>query len=53
MNLKEAATYFGVSIWSIRGLIEKGLIVAKRIGKYDTVRRADLVEHWEKAAQFL
>jgi len=50
MNLKEAATYFGVSIWSIRGLIEKGLIVAKRIGKYDVVRRADLVEHWEKAA---
>jgi Helix-turn-helix domain len=49
MNLKEAAAYFGVSIWSIRGLIAKGFIAAKRIGKYDVVRRADLVEHWQKA----
>jgi len=50
MNLKEAAAYYGVSVWSIRGLIAKGFIKAKRIGKYDVVRRADLGEHWEKAA---
>jgi len=29
MNLKEAAAYFGVSYWSIRGLIAKGFIDAK------------------------
>jgi hypothetical protein len=29
MNLKEAAAYFGVSYWSIRGLIAKGFINAK------------------------
>ena len=50
MNLKEAAAYFGVSVWSIRGLIAKGFITAKRIGKYDVVRRADLADYWEKAA---
>jgi excisionase family DNA binding protein len=50
MNLKEAAVYFGVSIWSIRGLIARGFIKAKRIGKYDVVRRVDLAEYWEKAA---
>ena len=50
MNLKEAAAYFGVSVWSIRGLIAKGFIKAKRIGKYDVVRRADLAEYWQKAA---
>ncbi len=50
MNLKEAAAYFGVSVWSIRGLIAKGFITAKRIGKYDVVRRADLANYWEKAA---
>ncbi len=50
MNLKEAARYFGVSIWSVRGLIAKGFIKAKRIGKYDVVRRMDLAEYWEKAA---
>jgi excisionase family DNA binding protein len=50
MNVKEAAVYFGVSVWSIRGLIAKGFIKAKRIGKYDVVRRIDLAEYWEKAA---
>ena len=50
MNLKEAAAYFGVSVWSIRGLIAKRFIRAKRIGKYDVVRRADLAAYWEKAA---
>jgi len=50
MNLKEAAAYFGVSVWSIRGLIAKGFIKAKRIGKYDVVSRAELVEYWQKAA---
>ncbi|PYT51048.1 MAG: hypothetical protein DMG44_03905 [Acidobacteria bacterium] len=50
MNLKEAAVYFGVSVWSVRGLIAKGFITAKRIGKYDVVRRADLAAYWEKAA---
>lgn len=50
MNLKEAAAYFGVSVWSIRGLIAKGFITAKRIGKYDIVRRVDLAEYWQKAA---
>jgi excisionase family DNA binding protein len=50
MNLKEAAAYFGVSVWSIRGLIAKGFIKAKRIGKYDVVRRVDLTEYWQKAA---
>jgi len=50
MSVKEAAAYFGVSVWSIRGLIVKGFIKAKRIGKYDVVRRADLAEYWEKAA---
>jgi len=29
MNLKEAAAYFGVSYWSIRGLTAKGFIDAK------------------------
>jgi hypothetical protein len=50
MNLKEAAAYFGVSIWSVRGLIAKGFIKAKRIGKYDVVRRVDLAEYWRKVA---
>ena len=50
MNLKEAAAYYGVSVWSIRGLIAKGFITAKRIGKYDVVRRVDLAAYWEKAA---
>jgi excisionase family DNA binding protein len=50
MNLKEAAGYFGVKVWTIRGLIAKGFIKAKRIGKYDVVRRMDLAEYWEKAA---
>jgi len=50
MNLKEAAAYYGVSVWSVRGLIAKGFIKAKRIGKYDVVRRADLAEYWEKVA---
>jgi hypothetical protein len=50
MNLKEAAAYFGVSIWSVRGLIAKGFIKAKRIGKYDVVRRVDLAEYWQKVA---
>jgi excisionase family DNA binding protein len=50
MNLKEAAAYFGVSVWSIRGLIARGFIKAKRIGKYDVVRRVDLAEYWQKAA---
>ncbi len=50
MNLKEAAAYFGVSVWSIRGLIATGSIKAKRIGKYDVVRRVDLAEYWQKAA---
>jgi len=46
-ELEKAAAYFGVSAWSIRGLIAKGFVKAKRIGKYDVVRRAD---HWRKAA---
>jgi excisionase family DNA binding protein len=50
MNLKEAAAYFGVSVWSVRGLIAKGFITAKRIGKYDVVSRAELAEYWQKAA---
>jgi excisionase family DNA binding protein len=50
MNLKEAAAYFGVSVWSVLGLVAKGFIKAKRIGKYDVVRRTDLAEYWEKAA---
>jgi excisionase family DNA binding protein len=50
MNLKEAAAYFGVSIWSVRGLIASGFIRAKRIGKYDIVSRAELAEYWQKAA---
>ena len=44
MNLKEAAAHFGVSARSMRGLIAKGFITAKRIGKYDLVRRADLAD---------
>jgi hypothetical protein len=31
-------------------LIAKGFIKAKRIGKYDIVRRVDLAEYWQKAA---
>jgi excisionase family DNA binding protein len=50
MNLKEAAAYFGVSVWSIRGLIAKGFIGAKRMRKYDIVRREELSEYWERAA---
>jgi len=50
MNLKEAAAYYGVKVSTIRGLIAKGFIKAKRIGKYDVVRRTDLAEYWEKAA---
>jgi excisionase family DNA binding protein len=43
MTLKRAAEYLGVpSVWTIRGLIEKQAIVAKRVGKYDLVRHADL-----------
>ena len=49
MNLKEAAAYFGVSVWSIRGLIAKGFIGAKRMRKYDIVRREELSEYWERA----
>jgi excisionase family DNA binding protein len=48
-NLKEAAAYLGVSVWSIRGLIEKKLLVARRIGKYFVVRREDLAQAWQKA----
>ena len=47
---KEAAAYLGVSIRSIRGLIAKDFIRAKRIGKYDVVRREELSGYWERAA---
>jgi excisionase family DNA binding protein len=48
MNLKEAATYLGVTLWTIRGLINKKLLVAKLIGKYFVVRRVDLDAVWEQ-----
>jgi len=60
MNLEEAAAFFGVSYWTIYALVNPRksktgksplpLIKAKRIGKYDIVRRADLVKYWEAAA---
>jgi excisionase family DNA binding protein len=50
LNLKQAAEFFGVSIWTIRGLIESKRLVAKRIGKYFVVRRVDIDACWEKAA---
>lgn len=49
MNLKQAADYLGVKLWTIRGLIAKGLLVPKKIGKYFVVRRADLDAVWRDA----
>ena len=49
MNLKQAADYLGVKLWTIRGLIAKGLLVPKRIGKYFVVRRVDLDAIWRDA----
>ena len=51
MTLKRAAEYLGVpSVWTVRGLIAKGHIIAKRVGKYDLVRRADLDAYWMNVA---
>lgn len=49
MNLKQAADYLGVKLWTIRGLISKGLLVAKPVGKYFIVRRVDLDAVWRDA----
>ena len=49
MRIKTAADYFDVTVWTIRGLIEKRLIAAKKIGKYLVIRRSDLEGYWDKS----
>jgi len=46
MRVKTAAQYFDVTVWTIRHLIKKRFVPAKKIGKYLVIRRADLDEYW-------
>jgi excisionase family DNA binding protein len=43
LDLKNASRLLGISIWTLRDLINAGTIAAHRIGRKDFVRRADLV----------
>jgi excisionase family DNA binding protein len=47
MNLKRASEYLGVGVWTIRRLIDRKLLTAKRVGKYFIVRRFDIDDFWQ------
>jgi excisionase family DNA binding protein len=49
LNLRQAAQYLGVKLWTIRRLIAKRFLIAKRVGKYFIVRRVDLDAYWQNA----
>ncbi len=47
LNIEQAATYFGVTTWTIRRLVSTGKLAAKQIGKRFTIKRTDLDRLWE------
>jgi excisionase family DNA binding protein len=49
-HFEQAASYFGVTTWTIRRLIENKELACAKIGKPFIVKREDLATVWEKKA---
>jgi excisionase family DNA binding protein len=46
LNVQQAATYVGVTVWTMRGLITSGELKAAKLGKRFTVDKSQIDELW-------
>jgi excisionase family DNA binding protein len=49
LDVRQAALYMSVTVWTIRRLIADKKIVAKQVGKRFLVKRTDLDMFWQQA----
>ncbi len=49
LDVRQAALYMAVTVWTIRGLLKTGKIRAKKIGKRFIIKRTDLDACWQQA----
>ena len=49
LDIRQAAIYMSVTVWTIRRLLKSKKIQAKKIGKRFTVKRTDLDAYWQQA----
>ena len=49
LNIEQAASYFGVTTWTIRRLISSKKLAAKQFGKRFIIKRNDIDALWDKA----
>ncbi len=49
LNIEQAASYFGVTTWTIRRLISSGKLRAKQFGKRFIIKRSDIDALWAQA----
>lgn len=49
MDYHTAAKYISETYWTIRNLVQAGKLTAKKLGRRNTVARADLDALWKRA----
>ncbi len=49
LDIRQAAIYMSVTVWTIRRLLKAGKIHAKKVGKRFTIKRTDLDVYWQQA----